>query len=395
MTENHDLLGSDTPPSTIIVSGEFPPDLGGTATVAGELHDVLFSAGGKVRVISLGDFDRVDRDGRTTRFPRRWGWARRTLRIARQLRRNRDRFDVIVAFSLHEAAVLGAKLARLPVVIFVPADQVWERARRRRLTTSSFERFQDQPSKDVRVWSMRTLRRVALSNADQLLVPSEVMRRWVARWSPGAEIGVLHPVIRPVDERPPGRRRPVSEPLRLAFAGRLAGIKRVELILWSMRGLSDVEIVILGDGPERRRLEATAETLGIRARFRGAVPHEEVLREFEQADLLVLASDFESFGNVIVEAISVGTPVLAPATGGIPEACAGGGCWLMDEASTEEIRRAILRLRDDSDTLAHLKAAAANSHGPTADDAFTVKEIDLLLRQVVDGRSSGTKTGRS
>jgi glycosyltransferase involved in cell wall biosynthesis len=104
------------------------------------------------------------------------------------------------------------------------------------------------------------------------------------------------------------------------------------LALLGRRGLSDVRAVIVGAGPEERRLRAVARDLGVanRVELRGFVSHERVPHLLAQASCLVLASLptphwEEQFGMVLTEAIAARLPVVAAASGAIPEVLAGYG----------------------------------------------------------------------
>ena len=86
------------------------------------------------------------------------------------------------------------------------------------------------------------------------------------------------------------------------------------------RGLP-VYHVIAGEGPERARLERLVEVCGLQERviFAGRVPDADLPGLFAAADLFMLTSHYEALGIVLIEALAAGTPVLAPAIGGIPE----------------------------------------------------------------------------
>jgi glycosyltransferase involved in cell wall biosynthesis len=92
----------------------------------------------------------------------------------------------------------------------------------------------------------------------------------------------------------------------------------------------DLRLLIVGDGPERGRLESYARELGVAAEFRATVPYDEMPALYAGAEALVLASLptkgwEEQFGMVLIEAMAAGTPVVACASGAIPEVLGGAG----------------------------------------------------------------------
>lgn len=100
----------------------------------------------------------------------------------------------------------------------------------------------------------------------------------------------------------------------VAAAGRLIHAKGFDVLLWAIRRLESdppVTLLLLGEGPEQGHLASLAERLGIapRVRFCGLVGNP--LPYFRRADVVVSASRRESFGNVLIEAMYCGTPVVA------------------------------------------------------------------------------------
>jgi glycosyltransferase involved in cell wall biosynthesis len=128
----------------VIVTGIFPPDIGGPATHAGDLQDELAGRGHTAIVVSLTDSPHVDERADLVRYPRRWPWPLRLVAVTWWLVRHRRTYDVVYATGLHPAATAGARLARRPVVAKVVGDPAWERARRLGLLTTAFDEFQDQ-----------------------------------------------------------------------------------------------------------------------------------------------------------------------------------------------------------------------------------------------------------
>ena len=105
-------------------------------------------------------------------------------------------------------------------------------------------------------------------------------------------------------------------------------MKGIEVLLTSFTHLPLEPAVTLaligGDGPasaEHRRIVDLARELGIadRVRFLGTVPHHAMPRHYREADAVVVASRYESFGLVILESMASGTPVASTPVGIAPD----------------------------------------------------------------------------
>ncbi|HEY1690740.1 MAG TPA: glycosyltransferase family 4 protein [Polyangiaceae bacterium] len=93
--------------------------------------------------------------------------------------------------------------------------------------------------------------------------------------------------------------------------GRLVPSKRVDRAIIHVARAREVDaLVVVGDGPERARLEALARTHGVDARFVGVVPREESLAWIGAADHVVFASEAEGASTVLREAEALGTRVV-------------------------------------------------------------------------------------
>jgi glycosyltransferase involved in cell wall biosynthesis len=107
---------------------------------------------------------------------------------------------------------------------------------------------------------------------------------------------------------------------RLLSCGRLLGWKGFDLALsaFAQSGLCEAQYWIIGDGPERQRLQRHAEMLGIsdRVAFWGALPRETALRQMGECDVLVHPSLHDSGGVVCLEAMAARKPVICLDTGG-------------------------------------------------------------------------------
>jgi glycosyltransferase involved in cell wall biosynthesis len=125
------------------------------------------------------------------------------------------------------------------------------------------------------------------------------------------------------------------DPLRVLCVGRLSPEKGHAGLLEAFaqllaRGIS-AELRLLGDGPERARVEQKIAALGLQSRVvvRGQQPDTEVMAELATADVLVMSSLMEGLPVVLMEALGAGVPVIAPRVAGIPELAADGETALL------------------------------------------------------------------
>jgi phosphatidylinositol alpha 1,6-mannosyltransferase len=116
----------------------------------------------------------------------------------------------------------------------------------------------------------------------------------------------------------PGKRTVDGGPFRFGYVGRLSSEKNVRLLPRIERALLaagfswDFRFLIVGDGHERRWLEAQMT----RADFAGVLHGEALARAYANIDLLVFPSETDTFGNVVQEAFASGTPAVVSGAGG-------------------------------------------------------------------------------
>ncbi len=144
---------------------------------------------------------------------------------------------------------------------------------------------------------------------------------------------------------------PADHPL-LVTVSRLAPEKSVDLVLRAFQqvaGPLEAYLVIVGDGPSAAGLRGLAAELGIseRVRFVGALPHDAALAVMAAGDLFVFASQTETIGLVLIEAMAAGLPVVAVARAGAAEVVRDGEAGTLVEPDAEAMATAVQRLLAD------------------------------------------------
>lgn len=212
---------------------------------------------------------------------------------------------------------------------------------------------------------------------------------WISRNAPGlaARTRVLYNgfdfgVVEPMRAR--------GGPLRLVLVGRLNARKGPDLAIDAVAQLTscgyDVELVLVGDafrGYEwyAEELRRRASDSGVAHRVRLTGFSADVASAYAGADVVIVPSRVEPFGNVAVEAMAAGRPVVAARTGGLPEIVTDGETGLLFEpGSTTGLVAAIRRLADDPDLSARLAAAGAAS----VRQRFALLQFASSFRQALD-----------
>ncbi len=178
------------------------------------------------------------------------------------------------------------------------------------------------------------------------------------------------------------------------FVGRLSPEKRVHILLQSFAEVlknnpeRNIELQIIGDGPERENLVNLAFDLGIAGsvRWHGKIPHKELIDEhlYHMSDVFVTASRFETFGYTTLEAMAHGLPVIAHAYRANTELIGDTGYLVPD---TESVSESIQLLADamqqslNEDIAEKRKSAYQRAHEYSPEKAIPLYEDAYELTQ--------------
>jgi glycosyltransferase involved in cell wall biosynthesis len=346
----------------LVVSGIWPPDVGGPASHAPELAGWLARRGHRVEVVTTA----VAAPPRAS-YPVHWVSRRlpagiRHVAVSLAVAWRARRADVVYATSMVGRASVGAALVRRPIVVKITSDPAFERARRRGLVGGATADFQEGGGGPLAT-GLRLVRNWSVRRAAAVICPSEFIGQLAARWR-GEERGVIV-LPNPAPDRAEAAAVELPAPRpALVFAGRLTAAKNLDVAVEAVERLPDVSLVVVGDGEERAPLERAAGRAGVadRVRFLGARPRSEVLGLLAAADVAVLPSAWENFPHAAVEALAMGTPVVATRVGGVPEIVQDGvNGLLVEPGDATAFGAAVERLLADDELRERFRRAAAPS----------------------------------
>jgi glucosyltransferase len=179
----------------------------------------------------------------------------------------------------------------------------------------------------------RLLKLAANPKTHFIAVSEAVRRRAIAYGIPARKLNTFHIGI-DVGKFRPGPIPHHARPPRVLFVGRLVEKKGCEYLLRAMQCVKgrvpEAHLRLIGEGPQRNKLEQLSNQLGIAAHFIGALPADTVKSELDNARVLCLPSvhaangDAEGFGLVLLEAQAAGLPVVSSAFGGASEGILDG-----------------------------------------------------------------------
>lgn len=355
----------------LVISGIWPPDVGGPASHAPEVAAFLAEHGHEPHVLVS-----ADRAPAQETYPVEWIPRTSSLRHARAVARIAAlarRADVVYSTGMIGRAGTGAILARRPFVLKIAGDPAFERALRRGLTKGTLEEFQHQRSPAT--LPLRAARNAVVRRASHVVVPSAFLGDLAVGW--GARGVTVLPNPAPAIAVDPSRdelrnRFGMTGPT-LVFAGRLVEAKALDVGIEAARN-AGTPLLVAGDGPERARLEALGH-----ARFLGPLPRQQVLELFRAGDASLLSSAWENFPHGVVESLAAGSPVVATAVGGVTEVVRDGeNGLLVAPGDPAALADAIARLFSEPGLLDRLRTNAAASVAEYSRDRVYGQLLDRL-----------------
>ena len=372
-------------PRVLLFGTRFPPSASGTAAYARGLALGLASQELEVHVLTMGPT--AEEDGLP--FPVRRlrptaGAVRRYGRCLGALRRELERLRPDCLWTTNG---MGTRVAGLigplacPLITCARGSDLGSRLPGR----GPWRRLESLP-----------LRRAYRRSAGVAAASLDMVRLAVSRGVEESRLFVSYPAFDfsgfPAEAGgPPGG--PEAPPALLTVA-RLTRQKRVDVVLRAVAAagsrLPGLRCTVVGDGPERGRLERLARELGLggRVRFAGALPPRSapLVAEYRRAAVFALTSVGEGLGNVYIEAGAFGLPSIGVDGGGTPEVVSHGHTgWLVPADDPAAAADRLVHLFSDHEARRRMGRAARRR----VESEFSVETLGrrsaAVVRAVIAG----------
>ena len=280
--------------------------------------------------------------------------GRRAADFAWRLHKALNEHQIDVAYSATSATNLA-----LTATSFLPGRKI-------RLFVSEHTTPRAYADEAKWPWLRRMLTRRLYARASTVLVPTKAIAADLENTVPHVPVAVVPNPVVDFGEGEPDRANSGSRadrPLSILAAGRLVSAKGYDVLLDAAAMLRDLGIefhlTVCGEGPLRADLEARVERLQLRTRVTLAGYCADLAGRMRQSDVFVLSSRREGFGNVIVEAMHEGCPVIATTLPGplalIRDKQTG---LLVEPDNPQYLAQAIAHLAKDPQLAGKLAAAA-------------------------------------
>src|SRR3989344_4099434 len=287
----------------VIATPLYPPEIGGPATYAEILMRELPKSGIEVELVKFSDVRHLPN------AIRHIAYARNIFHAARHA----DAILALDVLSVGWPAFFANIFLGKKFIVKIVGDHIWEQGKQRFWIKGSLDEFpRFSFSWHPYLWFLRTLQFVVARSADCVIVPSEYLKKVIVRWGIAPEkIAVIY-----------------------------NGITLPDDLVVPPKNENEFLIVSSGRRVHWKGFEAIERVASREANWRvfvaSELPREEALGWVKAADVFVLNSRYEGLSHALIEALMLGTPVIATDAGGNGELITNGQTGLLVPPGDEE-----------------------------------------------------------
>lgn len=329
----------------LILSGVFPPDIGGPTTFLDPLARELIKNGYSVRVLTFGR-SKAKYPYSVKRVSKIWPGPLKSFIFLKKGLWFGLWSDIIYNQDLYTAgltALIIKRVLRKKLVTRFVGDSAWEKSSVERLIDDDVMTFQEKKYSFKIEWRKK-IRRKILAGSDKIIVASNFLKQVALKIGlPEEKVKVIYNSIDFLKMKPSlSKREELRE--RMGFRGkilltvaRLTPWKGVDMLIGLMpelvRRYGQIKLVIVGQGPELKNLRRLAQELKMENNvyFAGKADRQEVNDYLFASDLFLLNTNYEGMSHLLLEAMKMGLPIITTFAGGNSETIKNGRTGLLVE----------------------------------------------------------------
>ena len=326
----------------LILTGIFPPDIGGPATQLDALSRELIKNGFQIQVLTFGSSDNVVYPYSVKRVSNNWPFYLKSFFYLIKGFFLALKTDILYSQDLYTAGLTGLiikKILRKRLVIRFVENPIWE--------TGCFSQ----------------VRKKILFNSDKVIVVSNFVKGLALKIGlPEEKIKVIYNSVGFLKIKP---KKLSFKGIMLLTIGRLTPFKGIDMLIEIMPELikkyNQINLIIIGEGRELNNLKQIVKSLDLEnyVFFKGKLNRQQTINYLGTADLFLLNTHHEGMSHTLLEAMKIGTPIITTKAGGNPETIKDGQTGLLvDYKDKEQWLEAISSVLDNPDLAQRLAERA-------------------------------------
>lgn len=284
----------------LLVTSNFPPEVGGPAKFTSEFSRWLQRTGIDCSIITTGPkLDNWNNESSVISISRNQNLLIRFIKASLAMTRYGKGKPALVNGLFYEA-LLANLLFRFKFTAKVPSDIVWDRARNKSKTSLDVDSFQGKERGVYRIQRWAFTR--SLKVATRVIVPSNHLASLTTNWGiPREKIFLIRN-----SQTIPSSKPKVEPKFDVISVGRLLPLKGNRELIDACAQLG-YSLRILGEGPEEEELRQLASNLNSGVEFLGSLDNSQVISHVQASRVFVLNSSHEGSPNALIEAMAQGS----------------------------------------------------------------------------------------
>ena len=290
----------------MLISGIYPPDIGGPSTFIPGFEKFLTYQGNNVKVLTLTDEIILSKAKYTdvVFISRRIKRPLRQFVTIFQIAKNSSKSETIFANGLFEETALVAFLLRKKLIFKIVGDPIWERYRNQVIDPISIEEFNDMKL-PLKYQLQRVLLRWSLEQSKEICTPSEQLSNFITKWGVKTPVKVI---ANGVSDQ--GVNSLTEYTNDVITVSRLVSWKNIPKIISACHS-ARLSLSIVGEGRDISVLKKYALDMGADVTFLGSLTGDKLEESLSNSKVFCLYSDYEGLSFALVSALMRGMFVVA------------------------------------------------------------------------------------